>query len=566
MTTRFQLIWVADGVQRGVDGGLTSTLASTRYRVLSPMASLAAEGYSVRRMDFATWLDVPLASFASCRAVVVGKLLAPSGQTLSLGLQDDVLSRISVLRAEGVKVLADFCDDHFDRAQDGAYWTQLARSVDVCVAGSEVMGQRLGEVSKRPVAVVGDPVASPEGVPRVYRGARSGFSLGAWRPFGTHAAKRVQLAWYGHPSNWQAFFRWAETLAQAKGLPPLILWAVTTPLPQILRQVEVFNSTHAGRVTVELVSWTEADQWAVLADAEVVLLPADLSDQRKAVKTANRLIDALHSGCFVIASPVPSYQAFAAHVSLGDDPVRALMDYLAHPDQALEAVRAGQSLVKQVAGPEAIAKQWGAAFALADASADRPDAGSQFEPRVLADVHRKAQPLVRLNIGCGDKILPDYINVDVVQSRAGKAPDVIADVRDLSVFETGYADEVMAIHVVEHFWRWEVEDVIREWVRVLKPGGRLVLECPNLLAACEALLANPALAARADQAGQRSMWVFYGDPQWKDPLMIHRWGYTPDSLMDMLRSLGLMDVRQEPAQYKLREPRDMRVVGFKPSC
>jgi hypothetical protein len=27
---------------------------------------------------------------------------------------------------------------------------------------------------------------------------------------------------------------------------------------------------------------------------------------------------------------------------------------------------------------------------------------------------------------------------------------------------------------------------------------------------------------------------------------------------------GLQDLRQEPAQFKLREPRDMRVVGVKP--
>jgi len=26
---------------------------------------------------------------------------------------------------------------------------------------------------------------------------------------------------------------------------------------------------------------------------------------------------------------------------------------------------------------------------------------------------------------------------------------------------------------------------------------------------------------------------------------------------------GLVDIRQEPAQFKLREPRDMRIVGFK---
>ena len=43
---------------------------------------------------------------------------------------------------------------------------------------------------------------------------------------------------------------------------------------------------------------------------------------------------------------------------------------------------------------------------------------------------------VRLNLGCGDKILEGYINVDVVAERAGGIPDVHCDVRDLPVFES----------------------------------------------------------------------------------------------------------------------------------
>ena len=100
---------------------------------------------------------------------------------------------------------------------------------------------------------------------------------------------------------------------------------------------------------------------------------------------------------------------------------------------------------------------------------------------------------------------------------------------------------------------------------MLKPGGRIVLECPNLLSACEAMLKDPEMAARPDVAGQRTMWVFYGDPSWKDPLMCHRWGYTPASLGQVMAEAGFVNVRQEPAQFKLREPRDMRIVGEKPA-
>jgi hypothetical protein len=46
--------------------------------------------------------------------------------------------------------------------------------------------------------------------------------------------------------------------------------------------------------------------------------------------------------------------------------------------------------------------------------------------------------------------------------------------------------------------------------------------------------------------------------------MVHRWGYTPESLAKLMLEAGLVHAHQEPAQYKLREPRDMRIVAEKP--
>ena len=92
----------------------------------------------------------------------------------------------------------------------------------------------------------------------------------------------------------------------------------------------------------------------------------------------------------------------------------------------------------------------------------------------------------------------------------------------------------------------------------------MVLECPNLLSACQEFLANPDIHSGPGPEGQRTMWVFYGDPRWQDPLMVHRWGYTPKSLAFLMHEVGLTDLKQEPAQYKMREPRDMRITGMKP--
>ena len=170
---------------------------------------------------------------------------------------------------------------------------------------------------------------------------------------------------------------------------------------------------------------------------------------------------------------------------------------------------------------------------------------------------------MKLNLGCGDKHLPGYTNVDIVESRRGLRPDVICDIRDLKPFDADSVDEVLAVHVIDHVHRWEVEDVLREWARVLKVGGKIVLETPNLVSACKALLEDPIKGARPGQEGQMTMWPLYGDPSWKDEHMMHKWLYTPRSLAEVMHKVGFTQIKQTPAQYKMREPRDMRLEGLK---
>ena len=161
-----------------------------------------------------------------------------------------------------------------------------------------------------------------------------------------------------------------------------------------------------------------------------------------------------------------------------------------------------------------------------------------------------------LNLGCGNKILPPpWVNVDAYE-RGRVSPDIIADVRDLGIFNDAEADVVMAIHVIEHFYRWEVAEVLKEWIRILRPGGLLILECPNIVKAALFLLNG--------KPDQLSLWPFFGDPGHKDPAMCHRWGYTPSTLSALLSDAGLVNVRQEPAQFHMKDARDMRSVGEKP--
>lgn len=554
--------WIVDGIKGDVETGFSSTLASNRYRAILPAQQLRRAGHTVVFVPMSSWAKGMAGSDAQPPDVcVIGKLLPNNDPQRFERLALQVLDGTADANTHGITTVADFSDDHFHNPQVGAYWRALANQASICTTGSDVLAQAVQSHSNGPVVTVGDPLASPEAKARVFQTTKG---VSAWAQKllgGSKSPHRLKLVWYGNNGNWPSMQRWGDTLGDYAAGQPLLIWIVTRANASVENYIQRFNEKYQPAALMELIPWDETTQWSVVNDADIVLVPSDLSATAKTAKSANRLTDALNAGRYVIASPIPAYEVFRPYASLTDDPVQAIKDYLAHPEQAMEKLSAGQVAARTRHDVVQVANEWLRAFRLKGArphspKEDRPNIGSSPPPA-------KSAPVVRLNLGCGDKILPGYVNVDVVEARAGKSPDVICDLHKLTCFDNDHADEIMAIHVVEHFWRWEIENILREWLRVLKPGGSMILECPNLLSACEALLATPEAGSRPDKAGQRSMWVFYGDPGWKDPLMIHRWGYTPYSLAQLMQSVGMVNVRQEAAVYKLKEPRDMRLVGEK---
>lgn len=153
------------------------------------------------------------------------------------------------------------------------------------------------------------------------------------------------------------------------------------------------------------------------------------------------------------------------------------------------------------------------------------------------------------NLGAGDCRWPGWISVDM-----SDGADLKADLRALPILSDS-ADAVAAIHVIEHFYAWEVFDILTEWKRILKPGGKLILELPCLdkvfgyIAQC--------VEKREPLAPFMTLYALYGDPHHRDVAMCHKFGWFTEHMREMLELVGMREINNVTPRYH-HVFRDMR--------
>lgn len=114
-------------------------------------------------------------------------------------------------------------------------------------------------------------------------------------------------------------------------------------------------------------------------------------------------------------------------------------------------------------------------------------------------------------------------------------PDVICDIRAIPAKDETF-DGVHARHVLEHFAQFETESVMREWLRILKPGGTITINVPNIEYAAREIL-------KGDEStvGIYPLWQFFGH-QNGSAGEVHRIAFTARGLLSLFQFLGLDNI------------------------
>lgn len=149
---------------------------------------------------------------------------------------------------------------------------------------------------------------------------------------------------------------------------------------------------------------------------------------------------------------------------------------------------------------------------------------------------------MRLNLGSGGEV-EGYVSVDRKQGQEAFPLD----------YPDNSAEEIRASHLLEHFSRTDTQNVLKDWVRVLKPDGCLKIAVPDF---------DYIVAHRDDPKWQA--YLFGGQVDEND---YHHLAFDNPLLRRLMKDAGLVNIGPwaDAIEDSHRLPVSLNVAGYKPS-
>lgn len=144
---------------------------------------------------------------------------------------------------------------------------------------------------------------------------------------------------------------------------------------------------------------------------------------------------------------------------------------------------------------------------------------------------------MKLHLGCGKRYIPGFVHVDLDDY---PHIDYKHDICSLPMFADDSADLIYSSHALEYFDRQEVQEVLREWHRVLRPSGILRVAVPDF----EALIKVYAQYGDLNKIlgplyGRMVIRTLEGEK-----VVYHKTVYDFESLKEVLKSVGFKNVHR----------------------
>lgn len=173
---------------------------------------------------------------------------------------------------------------------------------------------------------------------------------------------------------------------------------------------------------------------------------------------------------------------------------------------------------------------------------------------------RRYNDNIKLNLGAGGIDYKGFLSVDMYDARA----NIPMNITKLD-FADNSASEIMASHVFEHLNPYHSVPILQEWLRVLKPGGKLSMEMPDIEALCKSFLKETDYYKKMGILNAVYGSVNTTDVGGPDNITSpHLFGWWPESMLYHLQNAGYTEITFHPERWP--HPCDnFRVEAYKPA-
>lgn len=254
--------YLPDATFNGHGRGLIQAIIKKRNQNMMELGGIIdGKGELNERTSFIHWGDKNSASWRYRANIPAGDWASHNDLTADTLIfakpQANELMDMARAKARGAWVVVDFCDDHFD----WLHYQEALRLADAVTCSTTEMARRIKDLG-RDAIVISDPYEYPEMPPHF---------------------KGVNLLWYGHHVNRDSLQR---ILPDLEGY--------------LLRVVSNFDGA---------IPWSKETMLEEFARADIVVIPATAP-----YKSANRAIEAIRQGCYVVAEPHPALEGFPIYI------------------------------------------------------------------------------------------------------------------------------------------------------------------------------------------------------------------------------------------------------------
>ena len=135
-------------------------------------------------------------------------------------------------------------------------------------------------------------------------------------------------------------------------------------------------------------------------------------------------------------------------------------------------------------------------------------------------------------------------------------PDIVASMTDLSPVESDSVDAIWNSHALEHLHAHQVPVALGEFLRVLRPGGHVLMRMPDLKKAATLIVQHgPLWTAYTSPAGPITpLDILYGHSASiarGEGGMAHKTGFTLESIAHHLQAAGFVKVEARQKGFDL---------------